>query len=149
MNNAISLAPNNSWIFIHNFHPSLKPPINKELIKITVNNVFKGENKILNELCLNLVTDGEIRAINKRYLKHNYSTDIITFDYGSKNHKVEGEIFISLENIKANSQYYKTSYGQEFKRVLIHGCLHLSGYKDDTKARRELISNKENFYLKT
>jgi rRNA maturation RNase YbeY len=106
------------------------------------------EDCILNELVLNFVGNKEIRKINKKYLKHDYLTDIITFPYNSNKKKIEGEVFISLETVKKNGEIYSTGYKMELKRVIIHGCLHLAGYNDKTNKEKELIRTKENFYLR-
>lgn len=96
---------------------------------------------------VNLLKNKDIRTINNKYLKHNYSTDIITFQYEREKRKIDGELLISLDKVKENSKFFRTGYKNEFKRVLIHGCLHLAGYKDDSKKHVELIRIKENSYL--
>jgi rRNA maturation RNase YbeY len=101
----------------------------------------------LNTLDINLVDDKKIMQINRKYLKHNYSTDIITFAYEIDKKSIDGEIFISLDTVKKNSLIYNTLYTQELKRVIIHGCLHLTGYNDRTKKEKKLIREKEDFYL--
>jgi probable rRNA maturation factor len=109
--------------------------------------VFRGENCEIANLDVNFLTDNDIKSINSRYLKHVYSTDIITFQYERVRRKIDGELLISLDTVKENSKFFRTGYKNEFKRVLIHGCLHLAGYDDNTKKRMELIRIKENSYL--
>jgi probable rRNA maturation factor len=137
----------NSNILIQNFHPALKLPVSRRLISAIVSLVFKSENAKLNALDINLVNDKKIREINRKYLNHDYSTDIITFPYNNGEKQIEGEMFISLDMVKNNSAIYSTLYTQELKRVIIHGCLHLAGYNDRTNKEKELIRKKENFYL--
>jgi rRNA maturation RNase YbeY len=96
---------------------------------------------------VNFLTDSDIKRINNRYLKHSYTTDIITFQYERGKKCIDGELLISLDTVKENAKILRTGYKNEFKRVLIHGCLHLAGYKDDNKKRMELIRIKENSYL--
>jgi len=98
-----------------------------------------GEDCRFNEIIVNFVNDSAIRKINLAYLDHSYYTD--------KSKQIEGEIFISLDTVKKNGKFYGSGYKMELKRVIIHGCLHLAGYKDDTKSQKELIRSKENFYL--
>ena len=74
--------------------------------------------------------------INKEFLNHDYYTDIITFDY-SETDVVSGDLFISIERIKDNAKTLKTSYQEELHRVIIHGVLHLLGYKDKTEEESE------------
>jgi len=106
-----------------------------------------GEYCRFSEIIVNFVNDSAIRKINLAYLDHSYYTDIITFPYSDKSKQIEGEIFISLDTVKKNGKFYGSGYKMELKRVIIHGCLHLAGYKDDTKSQKELIRSKENFYL--
>ena len=88
-----------------------------------------------------------MKMLNKNYLNHNYDTDVLTFTYENNKNNLEGEIIISPEKVKKNAGIYDVSQVQELKRVIIHGCLHLAGYDDRTKKQKELIKNKENFYL--
>lgn len=108
---------------------------------------MNGEKSHLYELTINFTDNKEIRKINKKYLNHNFFTDIITFPYNNDRNSIEGEIFISLDTVKENAKTYNTGYKQEFTRVLIHGCLHLTGYNDKTKKEQELIRYKENCYM--
>lgn len=137
----------NSNILINNLYPAFKIPITNRSVKSLVSRVMIREDCILNELVLNFVENSEIKRINKKYLKHDYFTDIITFPYNINKKKIEGEIFISPETVKNNGEIYKTGYKMELKRVIIHGCLHLAGYNDKTNKQKELIREKENFYL--
>ncbi len=138
---------NKSKILIRNSHPLLKAPVTHEYVKSAINRVLKGERFSLESLCLNLVDKKNIKQINRKFLKHDYYTDIITFPYSGVNRKLSGEIFMCLDVIKENSKIYGVSYNNEFQRVLIHGCLHLTGYGDKTGSEKELIRSKENFYL--
>ncbi|PIY05911.1 MAG: rRNA maturation RNase YbeY, partial [Bacteroidetes bacterium CG_4_10_14_3_um_filter_31_20] len=71
----------------------------------------------------------ELLKINKKYLKHSYHTDIVTFNY-NENNIISGDLFISLPQIKENSKTYNVTYEQELLRVIIHGVFHLLGYND-------------------
>jgi rRNA maturation RNase YbeY len=83
---------------------------------------------------------------NERYLKHSTLTDIITFDY-SEGETISGDIFISIERVCENAIKYKVSKNQELQRVMIHGILHLCGYKDKTASDRKKMRGKEDEYL--
>ena len=136
-------------IIIRNFHPRHRIPVKLEEIKSLIKSVFKTEKRNIEAAYLNFVTNSQILAINKKYLKHNYYTDIITFDYSFPgDRKIDGEMIISLDRIRVNAGIYKTNFKNETKRVIIHGCLHLAGYNDRTKAEKELIRFKENSYLR-
>ena len=138
---------NKSNILISNLHPTIKAPLTHRYIKSAVKRVFKGENATVDAIYINCVDKKLIKKINNGYLKHNYYTDIITFPYSEEKSSINGELFICLDVIKENAQLYNVSYKNEFERVLIHGCLHLAGYNDRTKPQKELIRQKENFYL--
>jgi rRNA maturation RNase YbeY len=134
-------------ILVNNLHPTLKLPITIKYVKSLVSKVIHGEDCRFNEISVNFVKNSDLRRINRKYLKHNYNTDIITFPYNSNRKNIEGEIFISLDTVKENGKFYGSGYKMELKRVLIHGSLHLTGYKDGTKKEKELITKKENYYL--
>jgi len=91
-------------------------------------------------------SDEEILRINKKYLNHDYYTDIITFDY-SENGVVSGDLFISVDTVKSNSEKYGTVYEDELRRVMIHGILHLCGFKDKTPEDEKIMREKENLNL--
>ena len=93
------------------------------------------------------VSDNYLLNINKKYLNHNYYTDVITFDYCEKN-KVSGDIFISIDRITENSEKLKTDFNEEMHRVMIHGILHLLGYNDKTIEEKQNIHKKEDEMLK-
>jgi probable rRNA maturation factor len=94
-----------------------------------------------------LTNDSILLQLNKEYLKHDTLTDIITFDLAEKEKEITGDIFISIDRAKENAREFKASTEEELKRLLIHGVLHLMGYKDKTKHERELMREKEEFYL--
>lgn len=100
----------------------------------------------IGDISIILVDDAEILNINNKYLKHNYYTDIITFDY-TKDRTISGDLYISIERVCENAEQYNTKVNDELNRVIIHGLLHLCGYKDKTKKQASLIRKKENYYL--
>lgn len=134
-------------VLINNLHPGYRLPLTHGNVKELVSKVMDGEDCRIGEIVLNFVNDKAIRRINKQYLEHDFFTDIITFPYSDKRKNIEGELFISLDTVKKNGKFYLSGYKREFKRVIIHGCLHLAGYLDATKKQKELIRSKENFYL--
>ena len=135
-------------ILINNLHPSYKLPLTHYNVRELVSKVMDGEDCQFNEIIVNFVDNRAIKRLNKKHLNHDYFTDIITFPYNDKSAKnIEGEIFISLNTVKENGKFYGSGYKLELSRVIIHGSLHLTGYSDKTKKEKELIRNKENFYL--
>ncbi|XCC45300.1 MAG: rRNA maturation RNase YbeY [Candidatus Shikimatogenerans sp. Ttur] len=112
--------------------------------------IIKNEN-ILNHYKLNFILcdNKYILYLNRKYLNHNYYTDIITFNYTDIkiNKYIISDIYISISQLLKNSKYYNCSYFIEFIRVLIHGVLHLLGYNDNNNYERKFIIYKENFYI--
>lgn len=118
----------------------------KNLIINWLNLSLKKEKKISGELNFIFCSDKYLLKINQEYLNHDYYTDIITFDYTQKN-LVSGDIYISIDRVKENATTYQVSFQNELLRVIIHGVLHLCGYKDKTRADARLMREKEDYYL--
>lgn len=106
----------------------------------------KAENRAVGDLNIILCHDDYIVEINKEYLNHDYPTDIITFD-NSTPEEISGELFISIDTVKENSKRFETDFRSELHRVIIHGVLHLLGYKDKTDEEQAEMTSKEDFYL--
>jgi len=116
-------------------------------IKKLIEKVISKEDKISGDLNFILTNDSILKKINIEFLKHNYNTDVISFNYYDQNN-LTGEIYISIETVKRNAKNYKVSYRNEMIRVIIHGVLHICGYEDrDDREKREM-KNHENFWLK-
>ena len=93
-----------------------------------------------------LLSDNELLAINKSFLNHDYYTDIITFNYGEEK-SIEAELYISIERVMENSDSLKVAFENELYRVIIHGILHLCGFKDKTEKQKREIRLLEDKYL--
>jgi len=91
-------------------------------------------------------SDDYLLEINNKHLKHNTLTDIITFDY-SLGKQINSEIYISIDRVIENADSFDTTFANELHRVIIHGVLHLCGYKDNTKEAKAIMRNKEDYYL--
>jgi probable rRNA maturation factor len=105
------------------------------------------EGYSISSLNIILCSDEHLLIINNQFLQHDYYTDIITFDY-SKESSLIGELYISLERVLDNAQKNHVSTDNELYRVIIHGVMHLCGYKDKTKKELKAMREKEEFYLK-
>lgn len=92
-------------------------------------------------------SDEYLLDLNIQYLNHDTFTDIITFDNSEEDGLIEGDIFISIDRIRENAAQFKTSERDELHRVIIHGILHLLGYKDKGKEHKSKMTEKENEYL--
>jgi probable rRNA maturation factor len=105
------------------------------------------EKSVIKEISYVFCTDDYLLKLNQDFLQHNTLTDIITFDYSLSKKILEGEIYISIERIKENAIKFKRSFDEELHRVIIHGVLHLIGYKDKKSADKALMRKKEEAYL--
>jgi probable rRNA maturation factor len=115
-------------------------------VKRLIEKVILKEGKLSGDLNFILTSDDVLREMNIRFLKHNYYTDVITFDYSDKN-RISGEIYLSIDSVKINAKNYEVSYSEELMRVIIHGILHLCGYKDKSKEERKVMRSMEDFWL--
>lgn len=122
------------------------PKLEKRKLISWIKNVILKEGKKTGDISFIFCSDDFLLDINKKYLNHDYYTDIITFDYVEKN-KIQGDIFISVDRVMENAKTYKTTFDNEKHRILIHGVLHLLGYKDKQKADKNLMTAKEDLYL--
>jgi len=95
-------------------------------------------------LSISFINSSELRNINKKYLKHDYETDIITFNYSKTKREIDGEILISFEEAILNSQKFKVTYGKELNRLVIHGMLHLLNFNDNNKENKKIMKRMEN-----
>ena len=120
---------------------------NSSPVKRWMLQAFRQEKKKLKQLNVVFCSDKFLLDINKKFLKHNFHTDVITFQYNKKNAPVEGEIFISVEMVMANSKKFNAAFKDELHRVMIHGALHLCGYSDKTSAAKSLMQKRENKHL--
>jgi len=112
-------------------------------------NVFKKlyADYRFGDIIIHWVNDDELLEMNRKFLNHNYYTDIITFDY-SRGKKISGELFISEDRVVENAKKEITPFNQERDRVIAHGVLHLLGFKDKTEKEQEEMRLKEDQFLK-
>lgn len=120
---------------------------NKINVQFIIEKIIKDEKKELLQLQYIFCSDNYLLKINQEYLKHNYFTDIITFDLSDEEHKIESDIFISIDRVKENSIKFKTTFENELNRVIIHGLLHLVGYNDKNEEQKKEMRFKEDSYL--
>jgi len=107
---------------------------------------INNEGKIPGEISYIFCSDEYLHKMNVEHLDHDTLTDIITFDYCDDNH-VNGDMFISVDRIKDNANDFGVSFEDELHRVMVHGVMHLCGYKDKTTEDQKVMSAKEDFYL--
>jgi len=122
------------------------PKIKKRICSNWIKDVIVSEDKSIGDISFIFCSDNYLLDVNRKYLDHDYFTDIITFDY-VEGIVISGDIFISLDRVKENSNTFNISYLAELNRILVHGILHLLGYKDKLKEDKKLMTEKEDYYL--
>ena len=131
---------------------------NKTILKKWITTVLQKEKKTVGDINYIFCNDDYLHALNKKYLRHDTLTDILTFDLSGGletaqpefpgAQPITGDIFISIPRVMENAKKYSTPFDKELSRVMIHGILHLGGYLDKTKREKEKMRRKENEYLK-
>tara|TARA_B100001250_G_scaffold65083_2_gene51526 strand:+ start:1713 stop:2135 length:423 start_codon:yes stop_codon:yes gene_type:complete len=130
--------------YVYNTGFSLK---NENSVTSWIKKVIVSEKRTLGELVFAFFNDEDLRQINLKHLKHDYYTDVISFD-ASEGERVNGNIAVSVDRVKENAKTYSSSFDKELYRVMVHGVLHCLGYKDNTKQEKALIRKTENLKLK-
>jgi rRNA maturation RNase YbeY len=139
--------------------PSTIPPIrfhfpepgltltDRSPLKQFIASLFKKEGKKLAGLNYIFCSDDYLLDLNRQYLKHDYYTDIVTFDLSERGQAINAEIYISVERVRDNARQFGSTVKQEIHRVIFHGALHLCGYGDKKKADAVLMRKMEDKYL--
>lgn len=130
-------------IFYYSEDISLPSSFKKRIISRWIKETALNYNKSVETVTYLFCTDEKILEMNRKYLQHDYYTDIITFDY-SEHDKIAGDLVISLDTVKTNADKFGTNYMDELYRVIIHGILHLCGINDKTAEEQKLMSDAEN-----
>lgn len=133
---------------IHFFEEDISYKLkNKTAVRQWIVEALQAEGYKVKELSYVFCSDNYLLQINQQYLNHDTYTDIITFDNSEKANSIAGDIFISIERIRENSVKLGLTETDELHRVMVHGALHLAGYKDKTPADKKKMTFKEDFYL--
>jgi rRNA maturation RNase YbeY len=119
----------------------------RKKLKHFMNDLLKREGKTLGHVNFIFCSDEYLLDINKEYLKHNFYTDIITFDLSEDIKSVEAEIYISTDRVRDNASHLGVSIKMETLRVVFHGLLHLCGYNDKTQKEKKAIRQQEDHYM--
>ncbi len=121
--------------------------VKQRFLRQVIQSLAKNENRKAGEINVIFCSDEYLLKINREFLSHDFYTDIVTFD-NSQEETLAGELYISLERVRENSVYYGVAFKKELARVVIHGVLHLVGYKDKRKTDKKEMVEKEDFYLR-
>lgn len=119
---------------------------NKSSLKKWILSSINKEKKEAGEIAIVFCSDEYLLDINRKYLKHNYLTDIITFQ-NNDNQLISGDLMISIDRVAENAGKLKIDFKDELHRVIIHGILHLCGYKDKSPTHKKQMTSKEDYYL--
>lgn len=111
-----------------------------------LSNVIKHFEFEVGEISIIFTSDEYLLNINRDYLKHDYLTDIISFNYSSKN-TISGDLFISVDRVMENSKLFSPSFIFELHRVMVHGVLHLLGFDDQSEQEIEIMRFQEDKWL--
>lgn len=117
-------------------------------IKATIAQCLADEGFTAGEVSVVFCSDEYLLGVNKQFLDHHYSTDIITFDYTDYDSRiVSGDLFISVDTVATNAVQFGVTADLEMARVVIHGVLHLTGQGDKTDEEQKIMTQKEDKYL--
>ena len=129
------------------FHSVGKFSLNNEsVVEACINTLAKEESRKVGDITFVFCDDNYLHKINLEFLDHDTYTDVVTFDYSFGNELVS-EIYISTERVEENAKKYSETFENEIHRVMIHGVLHLCGYKDKLSEEKKIMRDKENHYL--
>lgn len=137
-------AGSNIYFFLEEVSYDLK---NKRKTRLWLTQAAENEGHKIKNLNFILTNDNILFQLNKEYLSHITLTDIITFDLSDEKGELSGDIYISVDRARENAKEFRVTVVNEVNRLMIHGILHLMGYKDKTRDEKELMRTKEEFYL--
>ncbi len=118
------------------------PPLNEELLRRWISAVADAHDREAAELTYVFCDDATILDVNRRFLQHDYYTDIITFD-NTRGRRLRGDIYLSLDTVASNAEMLGVDYDRELYRVIIHGVLHLCGIDDKAPGQRQIMESHE------
>ena len=130
------------------FHDSKVTFRNREKLKLFIEDLFSKEKKSLKSLVYIFCSDEYLLGINIEFLKHDFYTDVITFDLSSSGNQIDGEVYISIDRVKDNAIKTSSLLNEELHRIIFHGALHLCGYKDKNPSDVLKMRSLEDSYLK-
>lgn len=120
----------------------------KQKLKEWLKKCVEKENHRLQSLAYVFCSDESLLEKNKQYLNHKTLTDIITFDLSDQDKLIDGEIYISIDRVSENAHKFSKTFEDELHRVIVHGLLHLVGYRDKKPEEKTEMRKKEDFYLR-
>ncbi len=126
-------------------HPRA-PILGRGRIALLVREIIREEKKNAQSISIVLVDDGYLLDINRKYLNHNYKTDVISFDLNAGG-DIEGEVYVSVDRACVQAKRYRVSVENEILRLIVHGILHLAGWEDKTRSEKLRMRKRENAFI--
>ena len=121
--------------------------LNKRILIEIANQVMYNYKCINGSISIIFLDQENLRKLNKKFFNKDEYTDVIAFNLEEEDYPIEGEIYISPKQVNENAKIFKEKFDTELKRVIIHGCLHLLGYEDDSKVNKQKMRSLENFFI--
>lgn len=143
--NADSFEEDADGVSVEVQHPSLDVPTAH--CRALLEYVMLEEGAELKRLLVVLADHCTVREINRRFLDHDYDTDVLAFDYGGEDDKINGEMYVDLDTAHERCEEFDARFEEEVLRYAVHGLLHLIGYSDKTRAGKEEMHSLEDRYL--
>lgn len=122
------------------------PKFQRVRLAALVRRILKEEKKSADSINLVLVGDEYLLEVNRKFLNHNYRTDVISFDL-AENSPIEGEIYVSVDRARVQARRYKVPLEREVLRLMVHGVLHLCGWVDKTRSQKLKMRKRENTFI--
>lgn len=126
-------------------HPRA-PQLDRRQISTLVREIIREEGRSAGSISVILVDDEYLLDVNRKYLNHNYKTDVIAFDL-DEGESIEGEIYVSVDRARVQARRYKVSVEKEIMRLAVHGILHLAGWEDKSRSEKLRMRRRENAFL--
>jgi probable rRNA maturation factor len=121
---------------------------NRRSLKVFIISIFKREKRALSNLRIIFCTDAYLLNLNRKFLQHDYYTDILSFPLSAPEDPLSAEIYISIDRIRENAKMEKVGFQQELHRVIFHGILHFCGYEDKSAKDIKRMRSQEDSYLR-
>jgi probable rRNA maturation factor len=119
----------------------------RSILKEFILKLFKKEKKRLVSLNYVFCSDAYLLRVNRQFLRHDFYTDIISFELSDPGQPINAEVYISIERVRDNAEDFNTSFKRELHRVIFHGALHLCGYGDKRPKETRIMRKMEEKYL--
>ena len=124
-----------------------KPDIDENWVRSVCENILRDSNQDEASITFIFSNDDKLRKLKKEYFGEDVFTDTISFNLEEESDPIEGEVYISLERVSENAHTFQQDFITEYKRVIIHGCLHLLGYNDELPEDKTKMTELEEKYL--